>query len=205
VANGAFFLSAARRSGVESAEAEVVHDAVAASGVQVRRFGRAAGPLGRVGSPAQEDACRVLGRYPTCNGDAHAKNFSVRRLPDGEWRVTPAYDLPSSHPYGDTTMALSVNGRSRQDIGKADFLALGEPLGLGARAVAPALDEHRERVDLWLPGLDTLPFDGRRTQRLRRRTSARSPVPSCSGRWPGSPRRGGRPGGDRKDVGGMGG
>ena len=36
--------------------------------------------------------------YLSCNGDAHAKNFSVRRLADGEWRVTPAYDVPSSRP-----------------------------------------------------------------------------------------------------------
>ena len=46
--------------------------------------------------------------YLSCNGDAHGKNFSVRRLPEGEWRVTPAYDVPSSFPYGDTTMALRV-------------------------------------------------------------------------------------------------
>ncbi len=129
----------------------------------------------------------------------------MRRLPDGEWRVTPAYDLSSSHPYGDITMALSVNGRNREYIGRADFLALGEAVGLGARAVARALDELRERVDVWLPELDTLFFDGRRTQRLRRRTAPSSTAPSCSGRWPGSPRRGGRPGEGRGDVGRMGG
>ena len=164
VPNEAFFLSAARRSGVESAKAEVVHDADGAAGLLVRRFDRVQDPSGRTVALAQEDACQVLGRYPadkyrvtteavigalagvcqapsvaafallkqavfaylTCNGDAHAKNFSVRCLPDGEWRVTPAYDLPTSHPYGDTTMALSVNGRRREDIGRGDFVALGE-------------------------------------------------------------------------------
>ena len=106
--------------------------------------------------------------YLTCNGDAHAKNFSVRRLPDGEWRVTPAYDLPASHPDGDTTMALSVNGRRREDIERGDFVALGEAVGLRARAVERALDELRGRVDLWLPDLDTLPFDHRLIHKLRR-------------------------------------
>ena len=181
VANEAFFLSAARRSGVETAEAEVVHDAGGTPGLLVRRFDRVGDALGRVVSLAQEDACQVLGRYPadkyrvsteevigalagvcqaasvaafallkqavfaylTCNGDAHAKNFSVHRLPDGEWRVTPAYDLPASHPYGDTTMALTINGRRREDIGRADFIALGEAVGLRARAVERALDELR--------------------------------------------------------------
>lgn len=206
VANEAFFFSAARRSGLESADAEVVHDTDGTPGLLVRRFDRVGDPSGRVLSLAQEDGCQVLGRYPadkyrmtteavirglaqvcqaasvaaftllkqvafaylTCNGDAHAKNFSVRRLPDGEWRVTPAYDLPASYPYGDTTMALPINGRRREDIGRADFVALGEAVGLRARAVERALDELRERVDLWIADLDTLPFDERRIHKLRR-------------------------------------
>ncbi len=161
VANEAFFLKAARRSGLQSADAEVVHDAVGATGLLVRRFDRVEDAAGRPLMLAQEDACQVLGRFPadkyrvsteqviqalatacqaasvaaltllrqvafaylTGNGDAHAKSFSVLRLPDGEWRVTPAYDVPSSYPYGDTTMALTLNGRHREDIGRADFLA----------------------------------------------------------------------------------
>jgi serine/threonine-protein kinase HipA len=106
--------------------------------------------------------------YLFCNGDSHAKNFSVCRLLDGEWRVTPAYDLPSSHPYGDTTMALSINGRTREDIGRDDFLALRKAVGLRARAVERAVDEIRERVDLWISDLDALPFDERRIHKLRR-------------------------------------
>ena len=41
----------------------------------------------------------------SANGDAHAKNFSVLQQPDGEWRVAPAYDVPTSQPYGDSTLA----------------------------------------------------------------------------------------------------
>jgi len=206
VENEAFFLNAARRSGIESAEAEVIHDADGVPGLLVRRFDRVLDPEGRVVSLAQEDACQVLGTYPadkyrlttesvirglasvcpatpvaaltllkqfgfaylSCNGDAHGKNFSVRRLMDGEWRVTPAYDLPTSHPYGDTTMALSINGRRREDIGRADFIALGGAVGLRPRAVDRAIDELRERVGLWLEDLEALPFDERRIHKLRR-------------------------------------
>jgi len=53
--------------------------------------------------------------YLTGNGDAHAKNLSIRQTPGGEWRPTPAYDVPSSHPYGDTTMALTIDGTDRDD------------------------------------------------------------------------------------------
>jgi len=206
VANEAFFLEAARRSGLECADAEVVRDADGAPGLLVTRFDRVVDAAGGVTSLAQEDGCQVLARYPadkyrltseavvgglasvcratpvaaldlirqvafaylSCIGDAHAKNFSVRRLPGGEWRVTPAYGLPSSYVYGDTTMALSINGRDREDIGRADFLALGRAVGVRSRAVERALDELCERVELWIDELTTLPFDEGRLHELRR-------------------------------------
>lgn len=111
---------------------------------------------------------QVAFAYLSCNGDAHAKNFSVRRLTHGEWRVTPAYDVPSSYPYGDTTMALSINGRRREDIGRADFLALGVAVGVSSRAVERALDELCDRVELWIDEVLDLPFDEGRLMKLRR-------------------------------------
>lgn len=206
VANEAFFLEAARRSGLATAEAEVVRDAADVEGLLVHRFDRVVDDAGQVVPLAQEDGCQVLGRYPadkyrvtteetvgalaricraepvaaltlikqvafaylSCNGDAHAKNFSVRRLTRGEWRVTPAYDVPSSYPYGDTTMALSINGRRREDIGRADFLALGAAVGVSSRAVERALDELCGRVELWIDDVVDLPFDEGRLIKLRR-------------------------------------
>lgn len=206
VANEAFFLEAARRSGLETADARVVHDADGAEGLLVRRFDRVDDGAGGTRALAQEDACQVLGRYPAdkyrltteevvaglagvCpaapvaaltlirqvafayligNGDAHAKNFSVRRLSGGEWRVTPLYDTPTSRVYGDMTMALSLNGRTREDIGRADFLALGEATGVRPRAVERALDELCDKAELWMDDLETLPFDHPRIHKLRR-------------------------------------
>jgi len=206
VANEAFFLHAARRSQLETAQAEVVHDREGVPGLLVRRFDRIARPDGRVQSIPQEDGCQVLGRYPadkyrvtteevigslsavcparpvaaltllrqvafaylSCNGDAHAKNFSVFAPSDGEWRVTPAYDLPSTYPYRDFTMALSLNGRTREDIGRADFLALGEEVGLRPRAVEGALDRLVGAVDRWVEELHRLPFDAGVIHKLRR-------------------------------------
>lgn len=106
--------------------------------------------------------------YLSCNGDAHAKNFSVRQLPSGEWRVTPAYDLPSSHPYGDTTMALPLNGRRKEDIGRRDFVELGQAVGVPERAVSRALDALRDAVDGWIDGIAELPFDSAVNRKLRR-------------------------------------
>jgi serine/threonine-protein kinase HipA len=204
--NEAFFLTAARRSGFDTAEGSLVEDRAGATALLVRRFDRWVDASGGVRALAQEDACQLLGRYPadkyrvtteevvdglasaclarpvaainllrqmafaylTCNGDAHAKNFSVQRHNAGEWRVTPAYDLPSTYPYGDTTMALSINGRQREDIGRKDFLALADAVGLRPSPVERMLSELCVRVDLWIQDLDGLPFDHRTLHKFRR-------------------------------------
>lgn len=199
VANEAFFLRAAQASGLEVADATVVHDRNGKPGLLVRRFDRvpatASGPVRRL---PQEDACQVLARYPadkyllstedvlqglarwttapvlaartwlrqfafaylSGNGDAHAKNFSIVHR-DGEWLPTPAYDLPSSLPYGDHTMALSIGGKEREDIGRRDFLALGASCGVPPKAVERVLDELLEAMPDWLARLGELPFDDR--------------------------------------------
>lgn len=198
VENEAFFLDAAKASGLAVAHHTVVHDADGATGLLVRRFDRT--PALRL---PQEDGCQVARRYPadkyrltseelvtqlsaqcgapivaartllqqlvfayvSCNGDAHAKNFSiVRRV--GEWVVSPAYDLPSSHPYGDTTMALTVQGKRSEDIGRADFLALAGTVGVRERAAARVVDELLDAVPQWRSRLDELPFDARRVHML---------------------------------------
>jgi serine/threonine-protein kinase HipA len=209
VANEAFFLAAARRSGLRTADASIVRDKEGHAGLLVRRFDRfaVAGELRRL---AQEDACQVLGRYPadkyrmtteeviaglaartgapvvaarsllqqfafaylTCNGDAHGKNFSV--LHNGtEWQVAPAYDLPSTQPYRDDTMALAIGGKQREDIGRAEFVALGNGCGVPEKAVARVLDELIAAAPVWLGDLDALPFDERRIHKLRKACSYR--------------------------------
>ena len=198
VENEAFFLDAARRSGLTVPPSEVVTDAGGQPGLLVQRFDRTTVDV--------EDGCQVLDRPPvdkyllgadrtiaalaavcdaaalagrdlirqlafaylTGNGDAHAKNFSVLQGLDGEWRVSPLYDVPSSYPYGDTTMALSIGDRSGGDFGLADFVALGGEVGVPERAVRRVLVDLADRVDSWLAELDSLPFDRGRISKLRR-------------------------------------
>lgn len=205
VENEAFFLDAARRSGLTVPPSELVTDIEGAPGLLVRRFDRIT-VGGELRSLAVEDGCQVSGRPPadkyllgaeptfgalaavceartlagrelirqlafaylTGNGDGHAKNFSVLQGLDGEWRVSPLYDAPSSYLYDDTTMALTMGGRGGGDFGFADFVALGARLDVPERAVRRALTDLAERVDLWLPGLAALPFDRRRITKLGR-------------------------------------
>ncbi|MFI7588148.1 type II toxin-antitoxin system HipA family toxin [Spongisporangium articulatum] len=75
----------------------------------------------------------------TGNGDVHAKNLSVLATPGGEWRVAPAYDLPSTLPYGDHTMALRLQGKE-SGLSRRTFLAFAKEIGLPERAAVRILD-----------------------------------------------------------------
>lgn len=76
----------------------------------------------------------------TGNGDLHAKNISVLQEPDGEWRVAPVYDVPSTLPYGDTSLALRLHGATH-NLSRKRFLAFGAELGLAVAAVERALND----------------------------------------------------------------
>ena len=106
--------------------------------------------------------------YVSCNGDLHAKNLAVAERPDGTVQAAPAFDLPSSYPYGDVTMALTVAGKSREDIGRADLMALAYGWGLPGRATEKVLDEVVFRTDLWVDRLDESGFPQRVVTKWRR-------------------------------------
>lgn len=126
---------------------------------------------GACGAPvvAAGDLIRQLAfAYLTGNGDAHAKNFSVRQDETGEYRVSPVYDVPCTHVYGDTTMALSIAGRTGSEFRLEDFEALGANLRVPPRAVRRILTELAARTERWLPDLDRLPFARAKIAKLRR-------------------------------------
>jgi serine/threonine-protein kinase HipA len=104
----------------------------------------------------------------SANGDAHAKNFSVLQDVSGRWQPTPAYDLPTSQPYGDNTLALSVAGKRDQNIPGGRYVALGVTLGLPVRAATGIVRRIASSADIWLPQLDDLPFDHGQVDKLRR-------------------------------------
>ncbi len=111
---------------------------------------------------------QVVFAYLTGNGDAHAKNFSVLADDAGRWRPAPAYDLPSSYPYGDATMALRVDGDRDGNLTGRRFVALGSALGLPERAARRALTETTAAVDEWIDEVDELPFDVGVVRKLKR-------------------------------------
>ena len=106
--------------------------------------------------------------YVSGNGDLHAKNLSIVEHEDGLVQAAPAYDLPSSYPYGDNTLALTLNGKDREDVGRADLLAFSATLGLPARAAGRVLDAVVDGVDSWVGSLDESGFDQRTVAKWRR-------------------------------------
>lgn len=118
---------------------------------------------------AARELLRQLGfAYLTGTGDAHAKNLAIVHQPPGEWRVSPAFDLPSSYLYGDRTVALPVAGRSGADIPRRAFVELGHQLNLPEPAIGSVLDDLCDRAESWLPDLGSLPFPAGQLRELRR-------------------------------------
>lgn len=111
--------------------------------------------------------------YLSGNGDLHAKNLAILKNERGEWRVSPAYDLPSSAVYGDRTMALPIAGRIRQQLSWAMLRSLADAVGIPGRLAANVVREQITAAGAWVDELDQLPFDVNTIRNLRRLVRAR--------------------------------
>jgi len=85
----------------------------------------------------------------TANGDAHAKNYSIVQTLDGEWRMSPAYDLLCTYYYDDRKMALTLDGEAKGWT-RAALVSASAKLSL-PKAVAESV------IDLQLAALARLP------------------------------------------------
>lgn len=104
--------------------------------------------------------------YLIANGDLHGKNVSVVQGPGG-LRLSPAYDLLSTLPYGDRTMALPLDGRDA-NVKRKQIVAFSERIGVRRAATSHMLDELVERSPPWIARLGEIGFDAKRTADLRR-------------------------------------
>ncbi len=90
------------------------------------------------------------------NRDDHAKNFAFRLTQDGDWELTPAYDLVfASGPGGEHSMTVAGEGRAPD---RSHLTQLAETVGISSQeadsileAVATAVErwpEHARRADV---------------------------------------------------------
>jgi serine/threonine-protein kinase HipA len=113
----------------------------------------------------------------TGNGDVHAKNISVLATPEGEWRVSPSYDLPSTLPYGDLTLALELNGK-RDGLSGRQMLEFAQSIGLTSKAALRTITDLIDATDRMITDLESgaVPFSQHVVHDWTRRLAARRKV-----------------------------
>jgi serine/threonine-protein kinase HipA len=101
------------------------------------------------------------------NGDLHAKNMSLRWLPDDELvEVTPIYDVVSTRPYPlDHRLALAVDGRNNRIRGR-DLAVFAVGHGVPERLLLRRLNGLLDRAEPLIPTAGSIGFDDRTTTLL---------------------------------------
>ena len=101
----------------------------------------------------------ILFNFLFSNGDAHLKNFSVLKNPEGDYRLAPAYDLIDTriHLPDDEIFALRkglfADGRAIPlGINRREFQEFGIAIGLPEKVV----DKEIDRFCADYPGIETL-------------------------------------------------
>lgn len=96
----------------------------------------------------------------TGNGDVHAKNISILQHDQSEWRVSPAYDLPSTLFYADFSMALTIGGRT-DGLSLRRWLAFAADINLTEAAARTAINDLLQRTATLAATIKAgaLPFD----------------------------------------------
>ncbi len=106
--------------------------------------------------------------YVIVNGDLHGKNVSILRK---SWNrpitVSPAYDLLSTLPYKDTRMALKMDGKD-DEFNRSDFLKFFGRFGLNENVINLTLDTICTQVERNLDRIETIGFDKKVTDHLKR-------------------------------------
>jgi len=94
---------------------------------------------------------RMLFNVIARNQDDHTKNIAYLMGPDGQWHLSPAFDVTYSHnPAGHWTNQhqMSINGK-RDGFTRADLLTVGESIGIPRPG--QLIDEINAAVEHW-PG-----------------------------------------------------
>ena len=64
---------------------------------------------------------RMVFNYIYNNNDDHLKNYTFLMDEQGNWRVSPAYDLTYNNSYGQSIMILNINNKTSDEVCYEDF------------------------------------------------------------------------------------
>ena len=102
----------------------------------------------------------------TGNGDLHAKNLSIVENRKGQYELSPIYDIPSTAPYGDKSMALLLSGK-KDGLSRRRFLTFAHNIGVSSRVAEHVLEEVLTGTEhLVEQAREELPFDSHRMKEL---------------------------------------
>ena len=76
----------------------------------------------------QEMYRRMVFNYVFNNNDDHLKNYSFLMNKNGEWRLSPAYDLMYNNSNGQRVMMLNINNKMSDEVSYSDFEELAKEL-----------------------------------------------------------------------------
>lgn len=108
----------------------------------------------------------IIFSYVICNGDLHAKNISVFVDPETQHvRLTPAYDLLSTLPYGDQALALHIEGK-KDNLNRKMFYQFGAPFGVNSKVIDSFIEQIRSVVTGSLNDLPRIGFKQKKTIHL---------------------------------------
>ncbi len=93
---------------------------------------------------------QVVFNYLFSNGDAHLKNFAVLETQNGDYLLSPAYDLIDTRIHVDDTSFALKGGLLKEDLqsaryrrtgnpGYADFITFGHEIGVSAKRIEKLL------------------------------------------------------------------
>lgn len=117
-------------------------------------------------------AFQVAMAWLTGNGDLHAKNISVLHQGTG-FTPSPVYDIPSTVPYADHNLALSVGG-STTGLSRRRFLTFTDSVGLPRTAAETVADEALRLTENAAETIsEAAGFDPRRRRDLSRVLASR--------------------------------
>ncbi|NOQ27879.1 MAG: type II toxin-antitoxin system HipA family toxin [Bacteroidales bacterium] len=101
----------------------------------------------------------IVFNYLFSNGDAHLKNFSLHESPNGDYLLSPAYDLMNTRIHVDDTDFALDNGLFKVDFkseaykkfnhaGKADFIELARQMEIKESRIKKILTPFLEKQAL---------------------------------------------------------
>lgn len=117
----------------------------------------------------EQQVLRAMFNVVARNQDDHAKNIAFLMNRNGEWRLSPAYDVSYSYSpggYWTSQHQMSLNGK-RDHFTKEDLFLLAGLAGIKPRRAAEMLARVVEAVQTWPHEAETVGVPQRQIEKIR--------------------------------------